>query len=196
MKVDDFAKKLADEKKEGKPNDGMAGRRGEVQDKLLQAELEKMDPKDRASGLAKALEAAQRNTQNLRDADKNYKGGKLAENQRGRLGVDLAQSSNELRSQERLCQTANRQVQGRNVVEIGGVWIDDQYDAKTKTLTVKAQSDAYFALLAKQPGLKDVFLLGNHTVWIAPSGVALIIDANNGQEKLDEKEIEALFAKK
>lgn len=196
MKVDDFAKKLADEKKEGKPGDGVGYARGEVQDKLLKQELEKMDPKDRASGLAKALEAAQRNTQNLRDADKNYKGGKLADNQRGRLGVDLAQSSNELRSQERLCQTANRQVQGRNVVEIGGVWIDDQYDAKIKTLTVKAQSDAYFALLAKQPGLKDVFLLGNHTVWIAPSGTALIIDANNGQEKLDDKEIEALFAKR
>lgn len=196
MKVDDFAKKVADEKKDGKPGDGVGYARGEVQDKLLKAELEKMDPKDRASGLAKALETAQRNTQNLKDADRNYKGGKLADNQRGRLGVDLAQSSNELRTQERLCQTANRQVQGRNVVEIGGVWIDDQYDGKTKTLTVKAQSDAYFALLAKHPEMKEVFLLGNHTVWIAPSGTALIIDANNGQEKLDDKEIEALFAKK
>jgi Ca-activated chloride channel family protein len=60
---------------------------------------------------------------------------------------------------------------------------------------VKAQSDAYFALLAKHPDLKDVFLLGNHTVWIAPSGTALIIDAGSGQEKLDDKEIEALFKK-
>jgi len=81
-------------------------------------------------------------------------------------------------------------------VEIGGVWIDDQFDTKTKTLTVKAQSDAYFALLAKQPGLKDVFLLGNHTVWVTPSGTALIVDSGSGKEKLDDKEIEALFAKK
>jgi Ca-activated chloride channel family protein len=191
--VDEYAKKLA-EGKDAK-GDGLGAARGGEQDKRLKAELEKMKPEDRANALGKALEDAQRNTQNLKDADKNYKGGKLADNQRGRLGVDLAQSSNELRTQERLTLTANRQVQGRNCVEIGGVWIDDQYTAKTKTLTVKAQSDAYFALLAKQPDLKEVFLLGNHTVWIAPSGTALIIDANNGQEKLDEKEIEALFKK-
>jgi Ca-activated chloride channel family protein len=44
--------------------------------------------------------------------------------------------------------------------------------------------------------MKDVYLLGNHTVWIAPSGIALVIDANDGKEKLDEKEIEALFTAK
>ncbi len=196
MKVDEYAKKLAEAKGDGKPGDGLAATRGGVQDKLLEDELKKMDPKDRAKGLAKALEDAQKSTQNLKDADRNYKGGKLLDNQRGRLGVDLAQASNDLRQQERLTMSANRQVQGRNCVEIGGVWIDDKYDAKTKTLTVKAQSDAYFALLAKKPELKDVFLLGNHTVWIAPSGVALIIDCNSGQEKMDDKEIEALFAKK
>lgn len=198
--VDEYAKKVAEAaakegKADGKPGDGLASGRGDVQDKLLKAELEKMKPEDRAKALGKALEDAQRNTQNLKDADKNYKGGKLADNQRGTLGVDLAQSSNSLRTQERLTLAANRQVQGRNCVEVGGVWIDDEYTAKTKTLTVKAQSDAYFALLAKHPDLKEVFLLGNHTVWIAPSGTALIIDAGSGQEKLDDKEIEALFKK-
>lgn len=195
MKVDVYAKRLAEEKKDGKPGDGLAASRGGVQDKLLEAELKRMKPEDRAKALGKALEDAQRNTQNLREADKNYKGGKLADNQRGTLGVDLATASNNLRTQERLTLAANRQVQGRNCVEIGGVWIDDQYDAKTKTLTVKAQSDAYFALLAKHPQLKDVFLLGNHTVWVAPSGVALVIDADNGKEKLDDAEVESLFKK-
>lgn len=196
LPVDEYAKKLAEAKKDGKPGDGLASGRGEVQDKLLKETLEKMKPEDRASELAKVIEKAQGDAKNLQDADKNYKGGKLLDNQRGKLGVDLAQASNDLRQQERLTLTANRQVHGRNCVEIGGVWIDDQYDTKTKTLTVKAQSDAYFALLAKQPGLKDVFLLGNHTVWITPSGTALIIDGGSGKEKLDDKEIEAMFAKK
>ncbi len=194
MKVDEYAKKLT-EGKDGKPGEGVASARGGVQDKLLETQLKNMKPEDRARGLADAVENARRDTKNYQDADKNYKGGKLKDNQTGRLGVDLAQASNDLRQQERLTMSANRQVQGRNCVEIGGVWIDDKYDAKTKTLTVKAQSDAYFALLAKKPELKDVFLLGNHTVWVAPSGVALIIDANSGQEKLDDKEIEALFKK-
>ncbi|MCU0702849.1 MAG: VIT and VWA domain-containing protein [Fimbriiglobus sp.] len=194
-KVDDYAKKLAEAKKDAKPGEGLASGRGEVQDKVLQTELEKMKPEDRARGLADALQNAQRFGKDLKEADQNYKGGKLGDNQRGRLGVELATASNNLRTQERLSLTANRQVQGRNCVEIGGVWIDDAFDAKTKTLTVKAQSDAYFALLAKHPELKKVFLLGNHTVWIAPSGTALVIDANSGQEKLDEKEILALFKK-
>ena len=81
-------------------------------------------------------------------------------------------------------------------MEIGGVWVDDQFGEKTKTLVVKAQSDAYFAILAKHPKMKDVFLLGNHLVWIAPSGTALVIDASDGKEKLDDKEIDELFAAK
>jgi Ca-activated chloride channel homolog len=198
--VSEFAKKAAEAaakeaKADGKPADGLGYARGGEQDKLLKAELEKMKPEDRAKALGKALQDAQQSTQNLKDADRNYKEGKLRSNQAGRLGVDLATASNDLRTQERLTLAANRQVQGRNCVEVGGVWIDDQYTATTKTLTVKAQSDAYFALLARHPDLKEVFLLGNHTVWIAPSGTALVIDAGSGQEKLDEKEIEALFKK-
>jgi Ca-activated chloride channel family protein len=204
-KVGDFAKKLADEAakgdpkaKDGKSGEGLARSRGGVQDKVVKEELDKLNGEQRAGGYARALEQAQRETKNWADADRNYKGGAdgLRQNQAGRLGVDLATASNNLRSQERLTQTANKQVRGRNCVEMGGVWIDDQFDTKTKTVIVKAQSDAYFAILAKHPEVKDVYLLGNHSVWIAPSGVALVIDANDGKEKLDEKEIDALFAAK
>jgi Ca-activated chloride channel homolog len=63
-------------------------------------------------------------------------------------------------------------------------------------VTVKAQSDAYFRILEKHAAMKDVYRLGNFVVWIAPSGTALVIDANNGSEKLTDAEIDALFAKK
>lgn len=201
-KVGDFAKRLADEAAKSDPGtkdgkgDGLGKARGGVQDKVVKEQLDKLTGEQRAGGYARALEGAQREAKNWADADRNYKGGEagLRQNQAGRLGVDLATASNNLRSQERLTQTANKQVQGRNCVEMGGVWIDDRFDTKTKTVIVKAQSDAYFAILAKHPEVKDVYLLGNHSVWIAPSGVALVIDANDGKEKLDEKEIEALFA--
>ena len=61
---------------------------------------------------------------------------------------------------------------------------------------MKAQSDAYFKILEKHPEMKDVYRLGNYLVWISPSGTALVIDQNDGKDKLNDAEIAALFAKK
>src|SRR5262249_15713102 len=116
--------------------------------------------------------------------------------QAGKLGVDLSIQTNNLRNQVRLEQTALKQVNGRNCLEIGGVWIAHSFEPKAKTLVVKAQSDAYFKILAKQPKMLDVFRLGNHLVWVAPNGTALIIDTTEGKEKLDDQEIDALFVAK
>ena len=76
------------------------------------------------------------------------------------------------------------------------MWIDDAYKADTKSITVKAQSDAYFRILEKHPEMKDVFRLGNYVVWVSPSGTALVIDQNDGKEKLTTRRSTALFAKK
>jgi len=116
--------------------------------------------------------------------------------QTGKVGVDLSLAANNLRNQDRVSLTANRAVNGRQCLELGGVWIDEAYKADMKTVTVKAQSDAYFRILEKHAGMKDVFRLGNHVVWVTPNGTALAIDANNGAEKLTDSEIDALFAKK
>ena len=53
-------------------------------------------------------------------------------------------------------------------LEFGGVWIDEGFNAKTKMVVVKAQSDAYFRILERHPVVKDVFRLGNHLVWVTP----------------------------
>ena len=65
-----------------------------------------------------------------------------------------------------------------------------------KTVSVKAQSDAYFQILAKQPQMKDVFKLGNHVLWIAPNGTALVIDSEDGKDRITDREIDMLFASK
>ena len=75
-------------------------------------------------------------------------------------------------------------------------WIDEGFTVKTEAVVVKALSDAYFDLLKRHPELKKVFGLGNHLVWITPSGTALVIDASHGKEKLSEAEIKALFVAK
>ncbi len=113
----------------------------------------------------------------------------------GKLGVDLSIEVNNLRNMTRMEQSAVRNVLGRNCMEVGGVWIDEAFTAKTAAVVVKAHSEAYFRILEKHPEIKRVFQLGNHLVWVAPSGKALVIDASHGKEKLTDEEIAALFAK-
>lgn len=195
MRVEDFAKEQAGDK-DGKG--GLAGNRGtmtekQVKDALDQLKSEK-DDKTRARLMEEVKKYAEQK-QTWDNANTKLKGAK-GDYQTGRLGVDLAEASKNLRDQNRVCLTANRQVSGRNCLEVGGVWIDDAYKAETKSLTVKAQSDAYFRILELHPTMKDVYRLGNHVVWITPSGTALVIDANDGKEKLEDTEIATLFVKK
>jgi Ca-activated chloride channel family protein len=103
---------------------------------------------------------------------------------------------NNLRNQNQLTRTALRRVSNRNCVEIGGVWIDEGFEAKMTTVAVKAQSNAYFRILERQPQVKEVFRLGNFVVWVTPSGTALVIDARSGKEELTDKEIDQLFVAK
>ena len=116
--------------------------------------------------------------------------------QAGRLGVDLSLQTNALRTQTRMTQTALRQAGNRNLMEIGGVWIDEAFNAKMPVVSVKAMSTAYFRILERHVMVRDVYRLGNDVVWVTPSGVALVIDCQNGKDKLDDQEIDALFARK
>lgn len=123
----------------------------------------------------------------------NFNQGQFRANQVEKLGVDLAECTNALKCQSQLVSKALRQVAKRNCLEIGGVWIDEGFTAKTPSVTVKAQSDAYFRILERHPEMGEVFQLGNHLVWIAPSGTALVVDANDGKESLKDDEIDKLF---
>ena len=73
------------------------------------------------------------------------------------------------------------------------MWIDEKFDAKAPQMVVRAQSPAYFRILELQPSMKDVYSLGNHLVWMAPNGTALVVDANDGKEKVPDSEINKLF---
>ncbi|MFQ3593192.1 MAG: VIT domain-containing protein [Gemmataceae bacterium] len=113
----------------------------------------------------------------------------------GKLGVDLAVLTERLRTASQLQHVALRTVLGRPLLEVGGVWVDEGFTAKTEAVVVQTMSDAYFRLLEKRPELKKLFVLGNHLVWITPSGKALVLDASHGQEKLSDEEIAGLFKK-
>ena len=137
---------------------------------------------------------AKRMKTTLDRAKQNYQQGNLAGNQTLALGVELSQRTKELKSQQQLEATAIRNVNSRNCMEYGGIWIDEEFDAEAKSVTVKAQSDAYFRMLERFPQMKEVFQLGNHLVWITPNGTALIIDTTDGNEKMSDQDIDLLFA--
>ena len=139
----------------------------------------------------------------LRDANKRYfynqeanralAQGYLDRVQNGPLGVNLSVDCNALRNQCQLTRSAVRRVQNVNCVEVGGVWIDERYQAKLKTITVKAMSPAYFQILKQQPQMQDVYSMGNHLVWVTPNNTALVIDVSTGRESISDMEITALF---
>jgi len=186
--LEEFAKKVQE-----KPGD-LADNRGKYQDQKLKEDAEKGAGKGDAKGEASKDAMDKKNAYDearrlLANQDRDGV-------QKGKLGVDLSVQMNNLRNQSRLEQTAYRTVAGRNCVEIGGVWIDEGFDAKMKIISVKAQSDAYFRILERQPKIKEVFQLGNHVVWVTPNGTALVIDMNHGKEKLDDAEIDQLFVAK
>jgi Ca-activated chloride channel family protein len=193
------AKSVTDFAREQAAGDGRGGglhsNRGAMEDRQMKDAAERLreekDPVRRAS-LASDLKKYQDQKQTHDEAGRAFKGAKDGY-QTGKLGVDLALNTNGLRTQERLTQTANRQVNGRQVLEVGGVWIDDEFKPGMPTLVVKSQSAAYFRILEKQPAMKEVYRLGNYLVWVAPNKTALVIDQNDGKEELADTVIDSLF---
>jgi len=149
-----------------------------------------------AENLLKTVKETRENVANYEQARTWYQNGQYKDAQSGKVGVDVAVCANNLRTQDRLTQTANRNVYGRNCLELGGLWIDDGFTADMKAVVVKAQSDAYFKILEKYPAMKDVYRLGNHLVFVTPSKTALVIDLNDGKSTLTDEEITVLFTAK
>jgi Ca-activated chloride channel family protein len=190
-----LARELDKAKGDGKGGEGIGGFRGKLEDDRaakaaapssapVPAEEARAlkDAAERKEMLQKAQDALRRRDQNAVRVEK--------------LGVELSIQMNNLRNQDRLEPTAQKRVAGRNCIDVGGVWIDEGFTAKTPHIVVKAMSEAYFKLLEKQPPLKEVFKLGNYLIYITPSGTALMIDAGEGKETLTDAEIAQLFVKK
>jgi Ca-activated chloride channel family protein len=177
----------------GVPSIVALGRDKQVDDQLKREAKETGDgskkDKDKAEKAQEALD--QRGA--LEKANDAINRKALFEVQQGKLGVDFAVQNNELRFQNQLSKTANRFVQNRNVIDVGGIWIDDEFTPKMGTVTVKSLSAAYFRILERRPEMKDVFQLGNYLVWVTPSGKALIIDRGAGLETMSDTDIDRLF---
>jgi Ca-activated chloride channel family protein len=142
---------------------------------------------------AKAVRDAQKQVELLKEAKARIDRKDYGGVQNGQLGVHYSLQNNQLRNQTQVCKSAVRKAFNRTLLEIGGVWIDEGFDAKMKTVSVKAMSKAYFSLLERQPKLREVLSLGNHIIWVTPSGEVLLIDTADGLEELAAADIDRLF---
>jgi Ca-activated chloride channel family protein len=192
-KLIDYAKAA-----QSKPGD-LAANRGKLGETLLQLaeqEVKGEGKDDKSRFYFRALKEAAEQKKTYDEARQAFALRRADAVQAGKLGVDLSIQSNNLRNQSQLTPTALKNVAGRNCLELGGAWIDEGFDPKMAAVIVRAQSAAYFRILERQPQIRDVFKLGNHVVWITPNGTALVIDTNDGKEKLSDPEIDQLFVAK
>ena len=189
-RLEEFARQVQGE------GQGLGKNRADLQDAVFEqaAQQEAGGSPAADQRLHDQIASARRLRGTLDLAQANYARGKFRANHVNALGVELAVSTNELKRTRQVQASAIKIVANRRCMELGGVWIDDGFRPEMPTLTVRAQGEAYFRMLARHPGLKDVFQLGNHVLWIAPNGTALVIEAERGQEQLSDREIDALFA--
>jgi Ca-activated chloride channel family protein len=183
--VSEFIKEV-----QAKPGDA-----AELREKLANETFNNKDF-DGKSEEGKALKKFQEQYQSYAQAHKDLKKGDKGATQSGTVGVNLSIASNQLRQMNQVNKTAVARVANTNCLDVGGVWIDEAYHAKLKTVNVKAMSNAYFRMLEKHPEVKQVFTLGNHLVWVTPSGTALVLDTTAGREEMPDAEIDALFVAK
>jgi Ca-activated chloride channel family protein len=180
MKVNDFAKGIKD---------------GKIADKRVTVEQDRL--KELAGGgpapAAQAAREAQTQFENLEKARAAFDKKDLGSVQSGKLALDYGCYNNQLRNECQVCQTAVRKANARSCVEVGGVWVDDGFNAKMETVTVKAMSEAYFRMLERHPKMREVFCLGNHILWVTPSGKALVIDTTDGVSTMEDAAIDRLF---
>jgi Ca-activated chloride channel family protein len=177
-------------------NQTKPGELPQKREQLADEELRKLSDRSDKDGTDKVLGEARAKKAAFDQANDYFLRREYHKTQAEKLGVDLSVQTANLRNQCRMECSAQKNVQGRSCLELGGVWIDEKFDPKMKAVTVKAQSNAYFRMLERQPKIKDVFLLGNYAVWVTPSGDVLVIDGRHGMEELSDKEIDALFVAK
>ena len=153
-------------------------------------------------------EAARPDTDRLSDAERKaravYKylarGKKDMAEESGVSAMDLSKRLQQLKNADRsddgrgrAAQGAVRTVAGRRMVRYYGFWIDANWTAEQKRVTVKYAGDAYFKLLAAEPKLKDLFKLGTRLIIVMPSRVALVITEDDGKDVLTDAEIKSLL---
>jgi Ca-activated chloride channel homolog len=111
----------------------------------------------------------------------------------GEKAVNLSIALNRLKEAQNPEAAQTVRAKGKtSFLAVGPVWVDKAYREGLKVVRVKYLSEAYFEIVDKVPGAKEVLSLGPQLVWKTQSGVALVIDTV-GAEKLNAEEWKLLL---
>jgi hypothetical protein len=116
----------------------------------------------------------------------------------GAKAVDIAQNIQRLRQAENFGRDMRgvqnvQQRGGRQVANYRGVWVDDAFQGTEKVTKVRWGSAAYFRLAREKPDLREIFSLGQRAVIVTARNQAVLVDADEGIEELDDAQMKALF---
>ncbi|MCX5648915.1 MAG: hypothetical protein NTX40_07455, partial [Planctomycetota bacterium] len=81
----------------------------------------------------------------------------------------------------------------RQVANYRGVWVDDQFQGTEKVTKVRWGSNAYFRLARERTDLREIFSLGQRAVIVTARNQAVLVDADEGIEELDDAQVKTLF---
>jgi hypothetical protein len=86
----------------------------------------------------------------------------------------------------------SRRVDARTFVMRDSVWTDARFSEGTRVVTVKAYSEAYFALVRELPDLAAAFALGDR-VLVRGTNIAIAV-APDGVERMSGAELKSVAA--
>lgn len=112
----------------------------------------------------------------------------------GRQAVDFAERLDKLKRASDAA-TAARTVDGVRYMNVDGVWVDERVKEGAQIVAVQYLGAAYFKMLELHPELKNLFALGEHVLFLTPSGQAVLIAAE-GKDEIPEAELRAWFESK
>ena len=97
----------------------------------------------------------------------------------GERGRRLATRLRSMREAERVDQSASaeRFVAGRPFRLVSGMWVDSRYRRAMQTLSVRAASPGWIALLRERPDLRAIFALGDRVAVAIDDHRAILVDA-------------------
>lgn len=106
--------------------------------------------------------------------------------QSGKQAVDVAQQLERLKTAGEAAASASRTVDGVRFLSVGGVWVDQRVKDGSEVIAVQYLGQAYFKLLELRPELNKIFSLGDHVLFLTPSGHAVFIGPKGADEVPEE----------
>lgn len=81
----------------------------------------------------------------------------------------------------------------RQMTNYRNVWVDEKFQGTEKLTKVRWGSEAYFRLARENKDMNDIFSMGQRVVVVTARNQAVVVDTDDGVDKLDEAQVKEIF---